>query len=101
MLETANHKIYIAGDTALTYDMKLIPKVIGKLDLAVLPIGDVFTMGIKSAVKASDFLKCKNILGYHYDTFNLIKLNHDQAIRLFKKSNKKLFLLPIGGELKI
>ncbi len=101
VLETEKHTIYIAGDTALTYDMKLIPKVIGKLDLVVLPIGDVFTMGIKSAIKASDFLKCKNILGYHYDTFNLIKLNHDQAIRLFKKSHKKLFLLPIGGELNI
>lgn len=101
VLETEKHTIYIAGDTALTYDMKLIPKVIGKPDLVVLPIGDVFTMGIKSAIKASDFLKCNNVLGYHYDTFKPIQLDHEKAIKLFKKAHKKLFLLPIGGELKL
>lgn len=101
VLETEKHTIYIAGDTALTYDMKLIPKVIGKLDLVVLPIGDVFTMGIKSALKASDFLKCNNVLGYHYDTFKPIQLNHEKAIKMFKKAHKKLFLLPIGGKLKL
>ena len=63
VVETSNHKIYIAGDTALTYDMKLIPKVIGELDLAILPIGDNFTMGIDSAIVASDFIECNKILG--------------------------------------
>ena len=52
------HKtIYIAGDTALTYDMKLIPKQF-KLDLAVLPIGDNFTMGIDDAVGAVTDMIC-------------------------------------------
>src|SRR5210317_1516344 len=44
VIETSHHRLYIAGDTALTMDMKLIPEVIGELDLAVLPIGDNFTM---------------------------------------------------------
>ena len=101
VLETAHHRIYIAGDTALTYDMKLIPKVIGKLDLAILPIGDNFTMGIDSAIVASDFVECNRILGYHYDTFGYIEIDHKKAIAKFGKKNKELILLKIGANLKI
>jgi len=101
VLETDHHKIYIAGDTALTYDMKLIPKVIGELDLAILPIGDNFTMGIKSALKATEFLACKKVLGYHYDTFEYIKIDKIKAITKFAKKRKELNLLPIGDALKL
>ncbi len=101
VLETAHHKIYIAGDTALTYDMKLIPKLIGELDLAVLPIGDNFTMGVKSAIKACDFLACKKVLGYHYDTFGYIKIDKVKAIGRFAKKRLELNLLPIGDALKL
>lgn len=101
VLETAHHKVYIAGDTALTFDMKLIPQVIGDLDLAILPIGDNFTMGVKSAIIASDFIKCKRIIGCHYDTFGYIKIDHKKAISKFAKSNKELILLKIGSNLKI
>lgn len=101
VLETGHHLIYIAGDTALTYDMKLIPKVIGELDLAVLPIGDNFTMGTKSAIVASDFLDCKKILGYHYDTFGYIEIDKIKAINKFAKKRKELYLLPIGDSIKI
>jgi L-ascorbate metabolism protein UlaG (beta-lactamase superfamily) len=101
VLETAHHRIYIAGDTALTYDMKLIPKVIGKLDLAILPIGDNFTMGIESAIIASDFVECNKILGYHYDTFGYIKIDHKKAISKFSNKNKELILLDIGKHLKL
>lgn len=101
VLETAHHRIYIAGDTALTYDMKLIPKVIGKLDLAVLPIGDNFTMGFDSAIIASDFVECDKILGYHYDTFGYIKIDHKEAISKFSSQHKELILLDIGKHLKL
>jgi L-ascorbate metabolism protein UlaG (beta-lactamase superfamily) len=101
VLETAHHLIYIAGDTALSYDMKLIPKVIGELDLVILPIGDNFTMGIKSAIKASDFLECKKVLGYHYDTFGYIEIDKIKAINRFAKKRKELNLLPIGDSLKL
>ena len=57
VLETAHHKVYIAGDTALTFDMKLIPQVIGELDITILPIGDNFTMGIDEAIKASKLFR--------------------------------------------
>ncbi len=101
VLETHHHRLYIAGDTALTYDMKLIPEVIGELDLAILPIGDNFTMGINEAIKASTFVNCRKVLGYHYDTFGYIKIDHKKAIENFAKAKKELILLPIGGYLKL
>ena len=101
VIETSHHRIYIAGDTALTYDMKLIPDVIGELDLAILPVGDNFTMGVKEALKASRFLHCTKVLGYHFDTFGYIKINHSEAIQLFAAAKKELILLPIGDYLKL
>lgn len=93
-------QVYIAGDTALTMDMKLIPMRYN-LDLAILPIGDNFTMGIADAVLASDFIKCDNILGYHYDTFGYIEIDQNLALNSFKKAGKKLHLLPIGEALTV
>lgn len=101
VIETSHHRLYIAGDTALTYDMKLIPETIGELDLVVLPIGDNFTMDINSAIKASSFLNCSKILGYHYDTFGYIQINHKEAFLKFADAKKELYLLPIGGNIKI
>ena len=101
VLETSNHRIYIAGDTALAYDMKLIPEVIGMLDLAILPVGDNYTMGIESALKASDFLECNKVLGYHYDTFGYIKLDKNKAYKKFNKFHKELHLLLVGDHIKL
>ena len=101
VLETAHHRIYIAGDTALTYDMRLIPAVIGNLDLAILPIGDNFTMGIESAIVASGFVACNKIIGCHYDTFKYIKIDNKKAIKKFADHKKELVLLDIGKYLKL
>lgn len=100
ILESEEGNIYIAGDTALTMDMKLIP-LQTKLDLAILPIGDNFTMGIESAVIASDFIECSNILGVHYDTFGYIEIDHDEAKNKFSGAEKQLHLLDIGESLSI
>ncbi|MDT0554603.1 metal-dependent hydrolase [Patiriisocius hiemis] len=96
----ADKNIYIAGDTALTMDMKLIP-MHTKLDLAILPIGDNFTMGIDDAVIASDFVKCDKVLGVHYDTFGYIEIDHAQAKNAFEKANKELILLDIKQNIEI
>ncbi|MFT6755751.1 MAG: L-ascorbate metabolism protein UlaG (beta-lactamase superfamily) [Urechidicola sp.] len=98
IIETKEKNIYIAGDTALTMDMKLIPMQC-KIDLAVLPIGDNFTMGIESAIIASNFVECNSILGYHFDTFGYIKIDHKDAIRKFNNVGKQLNLLEIGDSL--
>ncbi len=100
LLETKEGNLYIAGDTALTFDMKLIPMQC-KLDFAVLPIGDNFTMGYESAVIASDFIECNKIMGYHYDTFGYIEINHEQAKEAFRKSGKDLILIPIGDSVQV
>ena len=100
LLETLEGTIYIAGDTALTYDMKLIPLKI-KIDLAVLPIGDNFTMGVDDAIIASDFVECNKVLGCHYDTFGYIKIDHKGAKSKFSSKNKELILLDIGKSINI
>lgn len=100
VIEGEHKNIYIAGDTALTYDMKLIP-LRTKLDLAILPIGDNFTMDIEDAIIASDFVECDKVLGYHYDTFGYIEINHEEAIRKFFDKGKDLMLLPIGDSIEL
>ncbi|NNC50609.1 MAG: metal-dependent hydrolase [Flaviramulus sp.] len=95
VIEGEHKNIYIAGDTALTFDMKLIP-LQTKLDLAILPIGDNFTMGINDAIIASDFLECDKVLGYHFDTFGYIEIDHEAAKRKFFEKDKDLMLLEIG-----
>jgi L-ascorbate metabolism protein UlaG (beta-lactamase superfamily) len=100
IITTEDATIYIAGDTALTMDMKLIP-LQTKLDLAILPIGDNFTMGIDDAVLASDFIECQRILAYHYDTFGYIEINKEEALDKFNAKNKELILLDIGKSITI
>ena len=92
---------YFAGDTALSTDMKLIPELCPKLDIAMLPIGDNFTMGFEEALIASDYIHCNRILGMHYDTFGLIKIDHQQVLDAFKARGKELILLPIGKSIEI
>ncbi len=100
VIQSEGKAIYIAGDTALTFDMKLIP-MYTKLDLAVLPLGSNFTMDVADAFIASEFLEVNNVLGYHYDTFGYIKINHEEAINLFEIKGKKLNLLKIGSSLDV
>lgn len=80
--------IYIAGDTALTKDMELIPETCPKLDIAVLPIGDNFTMGYEDAAVASDFIKCNQVIGYHYDTFLPLKSTRPKQLNISKRMAK-------------
>jgi L-ascorbate metabolism protein UlaG (beta-lactamase superfamily) len=67
----AEKKIYFAGDTCLFLDMQLIGEE--GLDVAVLPIGDHFTMGPDDGIRASKFLRPKVVVPCHYDTFPPIK----------------------------
>lgn len=59
--------VYFAGDTALFLDMKLIG--LAGIDLAVLPIGDVYTMGPDDAVEATKMLNPKKVVPCHYGTW--------------------------------
>ncbi len=92
---------YFAGDTCLTWDMKLIPMLCPKLDAAFFPIGDVYTMGIRHAVIASDFVECDTVVGFHYDTYEDIKIDHRAASEAFESKGKELILMNIGGSMTI
>ncbi len=100
VIEGEHKNIYIAGDTALTMDMKLIP-MRTKLDLAILPIGNNFTMDVEDAIFASDFVECDKVLGYHFDTFGYIVVDHDDAKKKFFDAGKDLMLLEIGQNITI
>jgi len=98
VIEGEHKNIYIAGDTALTMDMKLIP-LQTKLDLAILPIGDNFTMGVEDAIIASNFVACEKVLGVHFDTFSYIEIDQEEAKKKFYDAGKDLMLLDFGSSI--
>ena len=100
VLKSEDKVVYIAGDTALTWDMKLIP-MFYRLDLAILPVGGNFTMDVDEAVIAASFVECNKIMGIHYDTMPQISINHDEAKTKFSKQGKELHLLKIGESLSL
>ena len=67
--------VYLAGDTGLFGDMALIGEE--GLDLAVIPIGDNYTMGPDDALRAVKLLKAKNVVPVHYNTWELIEQDAD------------------------
>jgi len=100
VIESSNGNFYYSGDTALTHDMTLI-KLATKLNFAVFPIGDFFTMGIQDALRAAEFVGVSKIVGVHYDTFPPIKLDHDAARQAARTAGKKLLLPAIGETIEI
>lgn len=95
VIETVDGNFYYSGDTALTMDMKLIGEST-RLKFAALCIGDNFTMGVEDALKAADFVNCKEVLGLHYNTFPPIQIEEKLAIENFQRAGKNLRLLKIG-----
>lgn len=67
VVESGNNRIYFAGDTALFSDMSLIARK--PIDVAILPIGDLFTMGIEDSIEAIKLLKPEYVLPSHYGTW--------------------------------
>ena len=70
LLKTSDGTIYHAADTGLFYDMKLIGEA--GIDLAILPIGDNFTMGPDDALRAVKLIEPKRVIPDHYNTWPLI-----------------------------
>ncbi len=86
VLLTLNGKtLYHSGDTGLFYDMKLIGEM-NKIDIAFLPIGDNYTMGIEDAAKAVEFLKPKKVVPIHYNTFPVINQDPQKFVKVVKSS---------------
>ncbi len=100
VVKTKSGTFYFAGDTALTYDMKLIGEEFD-VKFALMPIGDNFTMGIDDAIKAADFVGTNLIIGMHYDTFPYIEIDKEAAIEKAKKADKELKILKIGEKITL
>jgi L-ascorbate metabolism protein UlaG (beta-lactamase superfamily) len=97
VFNTAEGDFYVAGDTALTMDMQLIPLWV-KLRFSVLPIGSNFTMDVQDAIHASDFVKCTVAVGIHYNTWPVISIDMEKARADFAAAGK-ILLLPAAGEM--
>lgn len=80
VIEMDGKTIYHAGDTGLTYDMKLIGEFFNP-DLSFIPIGDRYTMGVPSAAKAVEFIRTKKVIPVHYNTFPIVSADPEE----FKK----------------
>ena len=88
-------KIYLAQDTGLFGDMKLIGEE--GLDLAVVPIGDNFTMGPDDALRAVKFLEPKVVIPIHYNTFDLLKQDENAwAERVRNETSAEVVVLKPG-----
>ncbi len=99
-VRSGSGNFYYSGDTALTLDIALVPKW-AAIDFAVLPIGDVLTMGIEDAIEAAQLVGTKQLMGVHYDTFGMIRIEKPHAIRKFEIMGLQLHLPAIGETIDI
>lgn len=89
-------RFYFAGDTALFSDMALIGR--DELDLAILPIGDNFTMGPGDALLALEYLKPKAVIPCHYNTWPLIEQDAEAwATQVRSKTDSEPVVLDVDG----
>lgn len=96
-----DHSIYHAGDTGVFGDMQLIGELY-EPELALLPIGDKFTMGIKEATKAVELIQPKIVIPMHYNTFDVIiqdPLEFKQAVE--SKTNTKVIIMQPGQSIEL
>ena len=93
-------KIYHACDTGLFYDMKLIGEE--GIDLAILPIGDNFTMGPEDALRAVKLIEPAQVVPIHYDTFEVIKQDPQAWARLIEsETSAKVTVMKPGDTLEL
>lgn len=101
LLNIDGKKIYHAGDTGLHYDLKMVGEFY-KPEIALLPIGDFFTMGIDEAVEAVKWIGCKTVIPMHYDTFPPIKANPEEfKAKVETETSAKCIILKPGDEIEL
>jgi len=100
LLYVDDKKIYHACDTALFYDMTLIGQQ--GIDLAMLPIGDNFTMGPDDALHAVKLIQPQRAIPIHYNTFDVIKQNpHEWARRVETETSTQVSVMQPGEAIEI
>ena len=99
LLQADDLSVYHAGDTALFLDMQLIGR--NGLDLAMVPIGDNFTMGIEDAAAALDLLKPKLTVPMHYNTWPVIAVDAERFVEAAARTDHTVKVLKPGESLTI
>jgi L-ascorbate metabolism protein UlaG (beta-lactamase superfamily) len=99
LLKADGRTLYHAGDTALFSDMQLIGR--GGIDLAMLPIGDNYTMGIDDAVDALGFLKPALAVPMHYNTFPPIQVDASRFVAQAAAAGFKARAMAVGETIEI
>ena len=100
VVELIGKKIYFAGDTALFGDMSLLESE--EIDLALLPIGDIYTMGIEDAAKAVEMIKPKKVIPMHYNTFPAIQRDPMEFKKLVEaRTQTEVIILKPGESVEI
>lgn len=100
LLKTVDGNIYHAADTGLFYDMKLIGEE--GLKVAILPIGDNYTMGPQDAVRATQLLAPEMVVPGHYNTFPVIEQDVQAwAERIRRETSATPVVLAPGESLTI
>ncbi|MBX3444369.1 MAG: metal-dependent hydrolase [Planctomyces sp.] len=90
--------VYHAGDTGLFLDMQLIGEA--GIDLAILPIGDNYTMGPRDSLQAIEFLAPKHVVPCHYNTWDIIRQDaHGWAQKVSDEGLATPHVLEVGGRL--
>lgn len=97
VLRAGGFTLYNAGDTALFQDMELIGEQF-PLDVALLPIGDNFTMGPVDAAHAVELLKPRYVIPMHYNTFPVIEQDPEAFASLVAKAGAKCIVLEPGAD---
>jgi L-ascorbate metabolism protein UlaG (beta-lactamase superfamily) len=100
VVKSAEKTFYFAGDTALTYDMKIIAEQY-QVDFAFLPIGGQLTMDIDDALVAANWVNTNHLIGMHYDTFPFIQIDPIDTLEVARRAGKQLTLLQIGEEINL
>lgn len=100
VLTMEGKNIYHSGDTGLFLDMRLIGEM-NTLDVALIPIGDNFTMGVDDAVKAIEFLNPGLVIPMHYNTFDVIEADPIEFKRKVESIGKKCRVMEFGETIEI
>ncbi len=87
--------IYHAGDTGIFSSMEILGDIYG-IDLAMLPIGSVFTMDPLQAAVAAKMLKCKKVIPMHYKTFPFLVSDPSSFVQLAQEKAPGVEVVPLN-----
>ena len=100
MVTMGGRRLYYPGDTGLSADLELLGRL-NEIDVATLPIGDVFTMGMDDAVIAAEMLGARLTVPMHYNTFDVIAADPHEFVARVEEAGLIGRVMQPGEEIEI